>query len=176
VKSVRKAVSVLDNIFDGSLTFTSGLSGVLTAFMMLIMVGNILGRRFFLFPIPWSVEFSEYFMVMIIFMGAAWVLKGEGHIIIDVVTRLLEHRTRCRVDSVTSWIMAAILLIITCWGGLATYKDFVSGYVMWKTVLTPVWILDIFIPVGCFLLFIQSVKRARRYWQLARKTSSEDDR
>ena len=176
MKSVRKAISVLDNIFDGSLTVTSGLSGVLIAFMMLVMVVHIIGRRFFLYPIPWSVEFSEYFMVMIIFMGAAWVLKGEGHIIIDVVTRLLEHHTRCRVDAVTSCIMAAILLIITCWGGLVTYKDFVSGYVMWKTALTPVWILDIFIPIGCFLLFIQSVKRARGYWQLAKKTSSKDDK
>ena len=176
MKSVRKAVSVLDNIFDVSLTVTSSLSGVLIAFMTLVMVAHIIGRRFFLRPIPWSVEFSEYFMVMIIFMGAAWVLKGEGHIIIDVVTRLLEHRTRCRVDAATSCIMAAILLIITYWGGLVTYKDFVSGYVMWKTVLTPVWILDIFIPIGCFLLFIQSVKRACGYWQSARKTSSEGEK
>jgi len=109
-------------------------------------------------------------------MGAAWVLKDEGHIIIDVVTRLLKPHTRSLVDTVTSGIMAAILLIITCWGGLITYKDFVSGYVMWKTVLTPVWILDIFIPIACFLLFIQSVKRARGFWQLARKTSSEDSK
>ena len=176
MKPVKKVISVLDNIFDGSLTVTSCLSGVLIAFMMLVMVANIVGRRFFLYPIPWSVEFSEYFMVMIIFMGAAWVLKGEGHITIDVVTRLLEHRTRCRVDAATSWIMAAILLVLTYWGGLVTYKDIVSGYVLWKTALTPVWILDIFIPIACFLLFIQSVKRARGFWQLARKTSSEDSK
>jgi len=176
VKSVRKAISVLDNIFDRSLTVTSSLSGVLIAFMTLVMVAHIIGRRFFLYPIPWSVEFCEYFMVMIIFMGAAWVLKDEGHIIIDVVTRLLKHRYRCRVDSVTSWITAAIVLIITYWGVLVTYKDFTSGYVMWKTALTPVWILDIFIPIGCFLLLIQSVKRARWFWRLAKRTSSEGEK
>ena len=165
---------LLDKIFVGILRLGAGLSGLLLGFMLLVMVAHVIGRYFFLCPIPWAVEFSEYFLVMIIFLSAPWILKAEGHVAIDVLTIRLARRPRALLDSVTSWIMTAVFLSLTYWGSLLTYKDFARGYVLWKTVLTPVWILDIFVPISCFLLAIQSSTRALRFWRLAKKTTSED--
>ncbi len=174
MRPAKKVASVLDKIFNGSLIVTFTFSGVLIIFMMLVMTGHVLGRYFFTYPIPWAVEFSEYFLAIIVLMGAAWVLKEEAHVCIDIFVNVLARRPRSIVNSVTTWITAATLLFLTYWGALVTYQHAVTGQVLWKTVLTPIWILDIFMPIATFLLFIQSVKRALGYWRAATKTTSEE--
>ncbi len=174
MKPLQKVISVLNTIFNGSLLFTNGLSAFLLFFMVFVMVAHVIGRYFFTAPIPWAIEFSEYFLAIIVFMAAPMVLKEEGHVVIDVFTSRLKSRHKAVVTTFNYCIMSLMFLLITGWGIQVAYKHFLSGQTVWKTYQTPLWILGIFVPLACLLLLIQSVIYARRYWKIARQASSED--
>lgn len=175
MKPLKRLISVLNNIFNGSLLFTNGLSAFLLFFMVFVMVAHVTGRYFFTYPIPWAIEFSEYFLAIIVLMAAPMLLKEEGHVVIDVVTTRLKPRHKAVVTTFNYCIMSLMFLLITGWGIQVTYQHFLSGQTAWKTYLTPLWILDLFVPLACLLLLIQSVIGARKYWKLAQKASSEDN-
>lgn len=174
MKPLKRLISVLNGVFNGSVLFTNGLSAFLLFFMVFVMVTHVTGRYFFTYPIPWAIEFSEYFLAIIVLMAAPMVLKEEGHVVIDVVTSRLSSRHKAVVTTFNYCIMSLMFLLITGWGIQVTYQHFLSGQTVWKTYLTPLWILDLFVPLACLLLLIQSVIYAHKYWKLARQASSED--
>ena len=51
-------------------------------------------RTFFNRPQEWVMELSEYALLYITFLSAAFVLKKEGHIVVDLVTCRLNVKKR----------------------------------------------------------------------------------
>jgi len=174
MKQVRKTISILDNIYHWCISSGAALAGVLIVFIMLVMSAHILMRKFLLMPIGWAIEVTEYLMIWITFLGAAWVLKEEGHVKIDVLLSRLKPRGQALLNVATSTIMAAICLFLTVYGGVVTYDSVIRGAARVYHYTVPLWILLIIIPISGFFLFIQSVKRARGHWQLTRKDSGHE--
>lgn len=166
MKLVRKTISTLDSIYHRCINSGAALAGVLIVFIMLVMSVHVLMRYFLLMPIRWAIEVTEYLMIWITFLGAAWVLKEEGHVKIDIILNALRPRGQALLSAVGSSIMAAICLFLAVYGGIVTYDSVVRGAARTYHYTTPLWILLIIIPISGFFLFIQSVKRARGYWQL----------
>ena len=169
MKLVSKAIPILDNIYHRCIDSAVASAGALIVFIMLVMSVHVLMRYFLLMPIRWAVEFTEYLMIWITFLGAAWVLKEEGHVKIDLISSQLTPRGQALLNTVTSSIMAAICLFLTVYGGMATYDSVVRGAARTYLYATPLWILLIVIPIGGFFLFIQAVRRARGYLQSIEK-------
>jgi len=174
MKQVRKAFSILNSIYHGCINSGAASAGFLIVFIMLVMCAHVLMRKFLLMPIKWAIEVTEYLMVWITFLGAAWVLKKEAHVKIDVLLNALKPRGQAFLNLVSTSIMAAICLFLTVWGIIVTYDSVIRGAARTYQYTVPLWILLIVIPIGCFFLFIQSVKRAHRYWQLTRKESGHE--
>ena len=171
-KLARRVISILDRFYHRCLDYGVGGGGVLIALLMLVTSAHVAGRRFFLTPIKWSTEMSEYAMVFITFLGAAWVLKHEGHIVIDIVPNALKPKPRAWLNVVISCLMAAICLLITVVGGITTYDAIVRNANRVYLYTTPLWILIIIIPISYFLLFIQSVRRAIQNLQSTKRNNS----
>jgi C4-dicarboxylate transporter, DctQ subunit len=165
---------LFDRILDRALNVTFIISASIFGFMMLLMVVHVMGRYLIAWPVPWAVEFSEYLLAIAIFLCAAWVLKEEAHVMIDVLVNYMRPERRNKVNAVTSWIIAAFLLFLTYWGSVVTAGHIMNGQVIWKTVLTPIWILDIFVPISTFLIFFQCLRRGRKFWLLSKNTGSPE--
>ena len=160
---------ILPNIYKGCITWLARLCAVLLFSIMLLVTIHVIGRYFFNSPVPFTVEYSEYIMAIVVFLTAPWVFVQDGHIRIDMLSGRLNARNRALLDFVTSGILVLLFLLLTCLGALVTYDHWVRGQMIWKTVVIPLWILDIFIPIMCFLLFIGAIGRAQAFWRLIRK-------
>ncbi len=169
MKKVRKTLSILDCIYYRCINSGAALAGVLIVCIMLLTSADVLMRKFLFMPIKGSIEISEYFMIWITFLGAAWVLKQEGHVKVDVLLTSLKPRSQALLNAATSYIMAAICLFLTVWGGIVTHDVVIRGAARVYQFTVPLWILVIIIPISSFFLFIQSIKRARGYMQLTGK-------
>lgn len=174
MKLVRKAISNLDSIYHWCLNSGAAGAGALIVFIMLVTSADVLMRKFLLMPIKGSVEVTEYTLIWITFLGAAWVLKEEGHVKVDVLLTSLKPRGQALLNAATSSIMAAICLFLTVFGGIVTYDVVIRGAARVYQFTVPLWILVIIIPISGFFLFIQSIKRARGYWQLTRKDKGQE--
>jgi len=169
MKLVRKIISTLDSIYHHCINSGATSAGVIIVFIMLVMSAHVLMRYFFLMPIKWAVEITEYTMIWITFLGAAWVLKENGHIRIDIILNQLKPRALALLNTVTSSIVAAICLFLTVYSSIVTYESFVRGAARTYLYATPLWILLICIPIGSFFLFIQATKMARGHFQLTKR-------
>jgi len=150
-------------IFDRFIGFLVFLACVLLVGATLIVGLGVILRYFSGSPIVWSVEITEYSLLYICFLGAAWLLKEEGHIRVDVALNLLNPRNQALVNILTSILGAMVCLVITWYGAEITWDHFVRGVPSMELLHIPRFLILMVIPIGSFLLFIQFLRRTYGY-------------
>ena len=155
----------LSAIFDRFLDSLIVLAIVcLTAAWALVII-DIFLRAFTTRSLPWKLEVVEYTLVYLTLLGAAWVLRQERHISVDMVLHRLKPRPQAVVNMVTSVLGAITFLVLAWYSGELTWNNFSMGYIFGehRIVDAPAYIIIGILPVGSFLLFIQFARRAYGY-------------
>lgn len=160
-------------LFDYVLRGTAFLACLVLAFAWLSVVFEIGMRGFLNRPQAWVLDYSSYSLLYLTLLGAAWLLKREKHVILDIVINQFNEKTRTLLNIVTSILCAVTCLFITWYGTKATWMLFQSGLYFFTEMRTLQWIVYCVIPVGSFLLFIQFLRRAYGHCERLRVTSDE---
>ncbi len=88
------------------------LAGILLWGQMIIVnievVSRYLGR-----PTIWVSEISSILILWIPFMVAAWILKRDGHVRMDLLIQHLSQESRAVLNFITSIIGVVVMLIIS---------------------------------------------------------------
>jgi C4-dicarboxylate transporter DctQ subunit len=152
-------------LFDRLIDFATVLAGIMIIFLMLSVSMEVVLRYFWGRPISWVDEIAGYILLYIPFLIAAWVLRREGHVTMDLLTDRLNPGPRYLLNFVTSLISAAICIVLT-WFGWRSSLYFVRVHYQTPTVLMlPKGVLSGIIFVGFFLLAVQFLRRAHRFWK-----------
>lgn len=159
MKSLTKAGVTFDRILD-TLMF---LGCVIFAVAMLFICVDVVMRYALNRPIIWVLELCEYSLVGIVSFGMAWLLKQEGHIKVDFLLERFKPRTQALVNAVTSAFGAVAVLTVSWYGGRNTFSLTQSGVEERGTLGISIAVLLIPLAIGCFLLFIQLVRRSYSY-------------
>lgn len=161
MKALTKIISFFDRVID----IFAFLAALLLLFMMLSVTFDVFMRFFFNRPQAWTIEFAGYSLLYITFLGTAWVLKKEGHVIIDIILDRLNPRNQNLFNIIISVIGMVISLILVWYGTLVTLDHFRRGVYFYTVLETPTAPILAIIPVGSFLLFIQFARRTYSYVQ-----------
>ncbi len=159
MKILRKA----DRIYDRSEAVLAIAAGVLLVFTGLATVYEVVMRYFLNSPTTWTVEISRFALLYITFLGAAWVLKREGHVKVDIVLNQLNPGTQALLNMITSVISAIVFLVIIWYGIDVTVESFQIDYRTPTMLRTPMFLILAVIPVGSFFFFVRFLKRAHGY-------------
>jgi C4-dicarboxylate transporter DctQ subunit len=112
-------------------------------------------------------------MLIFTLLGAAWVLRREEHIIIDLLLNRLRPRRRAMAAAINHVICAVVCLMVAWYGALVCLNDLQIGAVFYKAIILPKTPIMSSIPIGFFLLSMQSMRAA--YQNLRRwKTFSRE--
>ena len=103
------------------------------------------------FSLPWIPELNEYLLYTITFFGAPWVLRDQGHIVVDLVTQTLSPRAKRRAAFVSHLIGAAVCLVLCYYAVLAMIRSINAGNMVVKTWEFPEW-LPMMVAPPMFLL------------------------
>lgn len=137
----------------------------IAAAALLILVTMLIGYVIFARAVgigspAWAVQFTEYSLLWITFLGTAWVLAKGRHISIDLVAGRLKPRTRAILDITHSLVGCGVCAVL-CWFG------FVTVWSMVQRGVTDVQVVDVakykillIIPVGFLLLALQFFRKA----------------
>ena len=88
MKALQGFLKVWDRLIDGLMV----LAGILFWVQMLIVNIEVFSR-YFLTPTTWVAEISSILVLWIPFMVAAWVLRKDAHVRMDLLLqRLEEHK------------------------------------------------------------------------------------
>lgn len=151
-----KVGTMFDRFLDG-LAFLAGILLVLASFGVAAMIAS---RYFLNRPLGWMIEIAEYILLYMSFLLAAWVLKKDAHVKMDVVVEFLSPRIRL-VCNVFSAILGAMVCIVLVWFGTkVTWHLYQSGTLTTTYLEVPKYPLAIVIPFGSLLFMIQFIRKA----------------
>lgn len=152
---LAKAEWIFDRVIFVAMSIASVSVGVLT----LIVCFEVVMRIFFNRPSSWVGEYSGHILLYIAFLSAAWLLRKEEHVKMDLITNILDKKKQAVIDIITS-IFGILVCLITGWFTAKVAVDmFQTGYVTQSVLRLPEWPLMSFIPLGFLLLAIQFIRR-----------------
>lgn len=158
-----KLIRTLNHLLDRTLYLMFILAGFLLVFSMLSISIAVASRYLLGRPIGWVVEICEYILLYMTFMIAAWVLKGEGHVRMDLVLSRLNPRTQSLMNAITSGISAIVCFILAWFGIRVTWELFKTKYFTPTLLELPKSIIVAIISVGSILLLLQLLQKAFVY-------------
>ncbi len=169
-----KAVTEVSNTFDRVLTILAVMVGILLIFAWLSVVLEVVMRYFLNRPQSWVHEISEDILVWVTFLGAAWLLKEEGHVKMDLLVNRVSLRTQSLLNIITSSLCVIIWLVLTWYSGQVVWRSLQEGLLTFQLEIPRVTYLAV-MPIGAFLLFIQFLRRTYGYfegWRASPKKSN----
>ncbi len=145
----------MGRIFDQILVVLFWLAGALLMFSTVGTCVDVLLRYCLNRPIPWMLEITEYVMLYIPFLGAALVLKEDGHIRVDIILNHLSQQARKRLHVFTSFVGGLVMLTYTYWGGQVTLDHWKRGVPALESLKTPMFLILMIIPIGSLFFAVQ---------------------
>jgi C4-dicarboxylate transporter, DctQ subunit len=153
---------------------SSFLAGVLMVGVMLFVTLSVLLRYVLNRPIGWSVEVSEYSLVCITFLLAAWVLRREGHVRVDLVLAYFSPASQALLNTITSGISTIVCLVLTFFAAKVTLELYGGSYFTPTILMIPKFIFILIMTFGLLLLTLQFIRRTHKYLHEWRTLRSEN--
>lgn len=158
-----KFVRAADKIFDAAVKYLFYLAAAILVLMSISISLDVVLRYTINNPLKWVFEATEYALLFITFLAATRVLQREEHVRLDLAINAMGPRLRAGINAFTSLVMAAVCLVITWSSGQYTLYLVQNDVTIIQYYTIPKFTIYFIIPVGFFLLFIQSLKRTYRY-------------
>jgi len=141
------------------------LAGFLMMFSIFAVCTDVVMRYFFNRPIPGVLQFSEYSLLYIPFLAAAYVLREDSHIKIDIVLNRLNPKAQSLINMVTSILGFVVLLILTYYGAYITLDYYRRKVPTLEYFKIPEFLVIMVIPVGCFFFSVQCIRKAYGHYK-----------
>lgn len=141
--------------------------------MTLVVCAEVLLRYGFNRPIAWVVELSEYSLLWITFLGAAWVLRHGGHVRVDILLQYLSPSALRSCGMLSCALGAFTSLVIFGFGVDATWTAYVRGAFKPTGTDVPTWMVLSVIPIGSLLLLLRFARLFAEYYAHKRDFGAE---
>jgi TRAP-type C4-dicarboxylate transport system permease small subunit len=148
---VQRLSAVLSRVALGLLLL--GTVGMIAS--MLIGVADVIGTKFFDWPVPGTLEFTESTMVLVVFGALAYAQDRRAHIRVELLYGHAGARFRSFMEAVTH-IVAFLFFALVAWQGLSELgyswelKEATMG-----TVRFPLYPARFFLLLGVALLLVR---------------------
>lgn len=135
------------------------LALLLTAMVVLAPL-QILLRNLFNEGISWADPLIRVLVLWVGLMGAVAAARGDRHISIDAVSKMVSARTRTGIGLATSSFTAVVCGLVAWHSGRFVWDEKAYGSVAFSGI--PAWMLEVVIPVAFALIAIRYLLRVRQ--------------
>lgn len=137
----------------------AAVSAVFILFIVFSVAAEVVMRCLFHRPLAWTVEIAEYLLLYIAFLSAAWVLQRDGHVRLDFVINLFGPGTGRAFRRVSDFLCFVTTLVLMIFSAFVAYEQFHLKIPVIKTLEVPKWMVIAPIPLGCFFLVLEFLRR-----------------
>jgi len=145
----------INHLIDLIIDFMAVIGRLLLVAITILVFVDIITLKLFDYSLSWIFEVNEYSLLFITFLGAAFVLRRDEHIKLDLVLNLLSNKQRRIVEIVNSFIGMIISLIVTVAGFIATMSLYERNIISEGVISIPRYLIVIIIPIGLLFITIQ---------------------
>lgn len=127
--------------------------------LLLLVAHEVFVRYVLNAPTQFSVEISEYLLVLISFFAAAHVLRRDRHVRVTFAMERMPVRVQAGVEVLSFVLLLVYCLVLIRYGGEMSWTAFVGDSRSSSLVSFPLWIPYAFIPLGGLVLALQCLLR-----------------
>ena len=125
--------------------------------LLVLVFHEVIARYLFNSPTLYSVELSEYLLILLAFIAAGWVMQEDRHVRMHSFVHLLPERMQHFLACLTSGIVFLFCGVLIWYGFKAAYIAWRGEYHSSSLLNMPMWIPYLIIPLGSLLLALQVI-------------------
>jgi TRAP-type C4-dicarboxylate transport system permease small subunit len=152
-------ISLLNKAIDNLLSLMALFAGILLLFIAITICYSILSRITGLPSFLWILQFNEYALLWITFLGTAWVLKRNKHVSIDLVTGRISKSSQTWFRLFHCLLGMVLCLIFLWYSGHTTFEQYQRNVIDVQAVDISKYIILIIIPIGFFALVLEFARQ-----------------
>ncbi|MGY8962615.1 MAG: TRAP transporter small permease subunit [Rhodospirillales bacterium] len=137
-------------------------AAVLLAALFLLGFTEIVLRSGFGISLSFSVEYSGYLLVLVLFLGSGWTLLNAGHIRVTLVSEVVSDRAAHVLDVVCTTVALVVSVILSIALIQYTYGTWVRGTLSYYSSETPLAYPQALLAFGLIILTLALIARALR--------------
>jgi len=147
----------VEKLIDKVLTTLAVFAGLLLLFIIFSVSYTIFARFLGFAGMISVIQFTEYSLLWITLLGAAWVLKRDKHVSVDLLTGRMGPRIY--LDLAHSVMGMAVCGVLCLYGTMVTWGQYQRGVQDIQVIDVPKYLILIIIPVGFLFLTVQFLSK-----------------
>lgn len=157
---MKEKVLALAKILDNITFKLNGLSGICIVIITIFILLEIIARKFFNYGFLFVLEVSSYLLATSWFLSAAYTLRTDGHIRINVLTSVLKTDRAVRFVDIFATVLGIVMSLIFFRAVLILATDsYFFNKTSFSPLRAPLYIPQTFIAIGMFFMLIQMIVR-----------------
>lgn len=152
-------ISLLNKAIDTLLALMALFAGMLLLFIAFTISYSILSRITGLPSLLWILQFNEYALLWITFLGTAWVLKRNKHVSIDLVTGRVSRSSQTWFRLFHCLLGMVLCMIFLWYSGYTTFEQYQRNVIDVQAIDISKYIILIIIPIGFFALVVEFARQ-----------------
>ena len=122
-----------------------------------IITFEVVMRFVFSKPTMWATELSSLLTIIASFLLFAYTLQEKGHTRVDFITAMLSRKSVYFLELFTT-LLGLVYCGILVWYGTKMIQSSLVMEEVSQTLQIPLWIPQMFVPIGGGLMFLQLLK------------------
>jgi len=142
------------NFFDHLIRWGAYIAGILILITTVMTFYEVISRSFFHKPTSWATELSIYGIIGSCFLGSAFAVRTYSHITVDLLINNVNDRMKTVLAYISNALGLVFSVIFTLYSFFHVAKTFELGVTSASLLRVPMYLPELFLPVGGTLLCI----------------------
>lgn len=151
--------TILGNLLDRVAMAMMVLAGAMLAFITVIVSMATISRKWFGMPMAWSIELTEYALLYITFLAAAYLVRHDVHVRLELVDEFLPRRALTALTLFGNVLGLAVSAALAGVGVYMTIESYRRGIMVTSIWVLPRWIFLSAIPLGSSVMALEFVRQ-----------------
>jgi TRAP-type mannitol/chloroaromatic compound transport system permease small subunit len=155
-------VAIMERFGSGAATLISNVSkwmytvGAVVVFIMMVLAATDAILRYLSpYGVPGTVNFEEFFMAAVVFLGMAFIQAKKGHVRVDLLILRLRGRIRAGINVFVLFLAFGVACLITWQGWIMARDAWLIKQYTHGTPHLPIYPSKFLVPFGGVLLCLQ---------------------
>lgn len=160
-----RMIEILDRGLAAAHRILTGIGCTLLIGLMVFINSDLLLRSVFRSPVEGMSEMTEIFLLYLTFLGAAWVYREDGHVVVDLLLYELYAKAKKALQLANTTVVGVVAVLLVYYGTVSTLDHYMRGVRNVSVLETPMALIMVIIPVGSMVLLLEVLVKL---WKIAR--------
>jgi TRAP-type C4-dicarboxylate transport system permease small subunit len=159
MKTMQKAENIFDKIIDFMLT----IAAVIVVLDALAVSMDVILRKVIGFTWAPLYEIITYSLLWMTFLGTTAIMRKNGHVKMDSITGSLSAKNEALLNVISHSVCILVAGIMLYYTIKLTTADYQGNFILASILNPPKWPIEIIIPIGFFMMFLQLTRNTRDF-------------